>query len=187
MRKGLLHSRASGHRYSLATEPTPVVANRSVPAEAAADAQALAEATAREMYRRDRTSQSWGMRIVAVRPGYACLTMTVREDMTNGHGKCHGGLIFTFADSAFAFACNSHNVLTVGSGADIEYLLPVELGDELTATAQERSRSRRTGIYDVTVSNQAGACVALFRGRSRQFEGKSLLPSDGCAAAARTD
>jgi acyl-CoA thioesterase len=154
---------------------------------AVTDAEALAEAAARELYRRDRASQFWGMRVVAVRPGYACLAMTVREDMTNGHGKCHGGLIFTFADSAFAFACNSHNVLTVGSGADIEYLLPVELGEELTATAQERSRSRRTGIYDVTVNNRAGACVALFRGRSRQFEGQSILPSAGRAVAAHAD
>lgn len=138
------------------------------------DAQALAEAAARSMYAQDRASQALGISIVDVRPGYACLKMTVRADMVNGHRLCHGGLIFTLADSAFAFACNSYNVVTVASGASIEFLLPGNEGDELTATAQEQSRSRRTGVYDVTVTNQAGACIALFRGRSRQFEGRAV-------------
>jgi len=143
--------------------------------EAGHRAQALAEATASLMYSQDRASRSLGISIVEIRPGYACLKMTVREDMVNGHRLCHGGLIFTLADSAFAFACNSYNAVTVASAAQIEFLLPGSLGDELTAVAQERTRSRRSGIYDVTVSNQASACIALFRGRSHQFEGRTIL------------
>ncbi|HEY4365631.1 MAG TPA: hydroxyphenylacetyl-CoA thioesterase PaaI [Steroidobacteraceae bacterium] len=138
-------------------------------------AKELAEATASFMYSQDSTSQALGMSLVEVRPGYAHLKMTVREDMVNGHRLCHGGMIFALADSAFAFACNSYNVVTVASGAQIEFLSPGNLGDELTAIAQERSRSRRNGIYDVTVSNQAGTSIALFRGRSRQFEGRFIL------------
>lgn len=126
------------------------------------------------MYAQDRASQALGISVVEVRPGYARLKMTVREDMVNGHRLCHGGLIFTLADSAFAFACNSYNIVTVASGASVEFLLPGSQGDELTAIAQEQSRSRRTGVYDVTVTNQSGACIAMFRGRSRQFEGRAV-------------
>ena len=97
--------------------------------------------------------------------------MTVREDMVNGHQLCHGGLIFTFADSAFAFACNTYNSVTVASAANVEFLLPARLGDELTATAEERSRSKRTGVYDVVVRNKQGESVALFRGRSHELGG----------------
>lgn len=152
-----------------------VVLNDHSQQEASHRAQALAETTASLMYSQDRASRSLGMSIVEVRPGYACVKMAVREDMVNGHRLCHGGLIFTLADSAFAFACNSYNAVTVASAAQIEFLLPGSLGDELTAVAQERTRSRRSGIYDVTVSNQAGACIALFRGRSHQFEGRTIL------------
>jgi len=152
-----------------------VVLNDHSPEEASHRAQALAETTASLMYSQDRASRSLGMSIVEVRPGYACLKMTVREDMVNGHRLCHGGLIFALADSAFAFACNTYNAVTVASAAQIEFLLPGSLGDELMAVAQERTRSRRSGIYDVTVSNQAGACIALFRGRSHQFEGRTIL------------
>lgn len=150
--------------------------------DAIRDAQVLAEAAARSMYAQDRASRALGISIVEVRPGYACLKMTVREDMVNGHRLCHGGLIFTLADSAFAFACNSYNVVTVASGASIEFLLPGSEGDELTAIAQEQSRSRRTGVYDVTVTNQAGACIALFRGRSRQFEGRAVHQGEPASA-----
>jgi acyl-CoA thioesterase len=94
--------------------------------------------------------------------------------MVNGHQICHGGLIFTLADSAFAFACNTYNAATVAAGATIEFLAPGRLGDELTATAQEQSRSRRTGVYDVTVRNQRGECIALFRGRSHQTSGRII-------------
>jgi acyl-CoA thioesterase len=135
------------------------------------DPQSVAEASARAMYGQDRASQALGMRVLEVRPGYARLAMKVREDMVNGHQLCHGGLIFTLADSAFAFACNTYDLVTVASAATVEFLLSAHLGDELTAIAEERSRSKRTGIYDVAVSNQRGECVALFRGRSHQLGG----------------
>ena len=135
------------------------------------DPQSVAEASARAMYGEDRASQALGMRVLEVRPGYARLAMKVREDMVNGHQLCHGGLIFTLADSAFAFACNTYDLVTVASAATVEFLLSAHLGDELTAIAEERSRWKRTGIYDVAVSNQRGECVALFRGRSHQLGG----------------
>jgi acyl-CoA thioesterase len=135
------------------------------------DPQFVAEASARAMYEQDRASQSLGIRIVEVRPGYARLAMKVREDMVNGHQICHGGLIFTLADSAFAFACNTYDLVTVAAAGTIEFLLAGRLGDELTATAEERTRSKRTGVYDVSVHNQRGECVALFRGRSHQIGG----------------
>jgi acyl-CoA thioesterase len=135
------------------------------------DPQCVAEASARAMYEQDRASQALGMRVLEVRPGYARLGMKVREDMVNGHQLCHGGLIFTLADSAFAFACNTYDLVTVASSGTIEFLLAGRLGDELTATAEERTRSKRTGVYDVSVHNQRGECVALFRGRSHQIGG----------------
>ena len=135
------------------------------------DPQSVAEGSARAMYAQDHASQALGMRILEVRPGYARLSMTVREDMVNGHELCHGGLIFTLADSAFAFACNTYNSVTVASAANVEFLLPARLGDELTATAEERSRSKRTGVYDVVVRNKQGESVALFRGRSHELGG----------------
>jgi acyl-CoA thioesterase len=135
------------------------------------DPQSVAERSAHAMYAQDQASQALGMRILEVRPGYACLSMTVREDMVNGHKLCHGGLIFTLADSAFAFACNTYNSVTVASAASVEFLLPARLGDELTATAEERSRSKRTGVYDVVVRNKQGESVALFRGRSHELGG----------------
>jgi acyl-CoA thioesterase len=135
------------------------------------DPQSVAEASARAMYEQDRASQALGMRVLEVRPGYARLAMKVREDMVNGHQLCHGGLIFTLADSAFAFACNTYDFVTVASSGTIEFLLSGRLGDELTATAEERTRSKRTGVYDVSVRNQRGECVALFRGRSHQVGG----------------
>lgn len=135
------------------------------------DSQSVAEGSARAMYAQDHASQALGMCILEVRPGYARLSMTVREDMVNGHKLCHGGLIFTLADSAFAFACNTYNSVTVASAASVEFLLSARLGDELTATAEERSRSKRTGVYDVIVRNKQGESVALFRGRSHELGG----------------
>jgi acyl-CoA thioesterase len=96
--------------------------------------------------------------------------------MVNGHRICHGGLIFTLADSAFAFACNTYDVVTVAAAGTIEFLLAANLGDELTATAEERTRSKRNGLYDVSVHNQRGECVALFRGRSHQVGGSITAP-----------
>ena len=140
------------------------------------DPQFVAEASARAMYEQDRASRALGMRVLEVRPGYARLAMKVRDDMVNGHRICHGGLIFTLADSAFAFACNTYDVVTVAAAGTIEFLLAASLGDELTATAEERTRSKRNGLYDVSVHNQRGECVALFRGRSHQVGGSITAP-----------
>jgi acyl-CoA thioesterase len=141
------------------------------PPLAADEAQALAERVAERMYSLDRASQAMGMRIASVGPGRAELTMTVRPDMLNGHAICHGGFIFTLADSAFAFACNSYNLTTVASGCSIDFLAPAREGDVLTAIGQERSASGRTGIYDIEVKNQHGEAIALFRGRSYRIKG----------------
>ena len=141
------------------------------------DPQSVAEASARAMFGQDRASQALGMRILEVRPGYARLAMTVREDMVNGHKICHGGLIFALADSAFAFACNTYDLVTVAASGSIEFLLPGRLGDELTAVAEERTRSKRTGVYDVAVRNQHGECVAMFRGRSHEIGGSIVVKS----------
>lgn len=137
-------------------------------------AQALAEATAAAMFSRDAASQTLGMQIVRMGPGYAKLTMTVRPDMLNGHQTCHGGFIFALADSAFAFSCNSHNLNTVAAGCTIEYLAPGRAGDVLTAEAVEQARAGRSGVYDVSVTNQDGIRIALFRGKSAQIKGEVL-------------
>jgi acyl-CoA thioesterase len=141
------------------------------PAATAQEAQALAERVAAGMYARDRASQAMGMQISAIGPGYAELTMTVRPDMLNGHAICHGGFIFTLADSAFAFACNSYNLTTVASGCAIDFVAPAREGDVLAAMARERSVSGRTGVYDIEVTNQRGETVAYFRGKSYRIKG----------------
>ena len=141
------------------------------PALTPAEAQDLAERAAAAMYERDGASRGLGMRIAKVGPGHAQLTMTVRTDMLNGHAICHGGFIFTLADSAFAFACNSYNLTTVASGCAIDFIAPAREGDVLTAIAQERSASGRTGVFDVDVVNQRGEAVALFRGKSYRIKG----------------
>ena len=133
------------------------------------DQQAIAERAVRELYEPDRASQSLGMQVVAVAPLTCTLTMKIRRDMTNGHGICHGGLIFALADSAFAFACNSEGVPTVAATGGIDFLAPVHVGDELTACARELWRGGSSGIYEVVVTNQQGAQVALFRGRSHRI------------------
>lgn len=143
--------------------------------------QQIAEATRAAMWANDRTSKALGMQVLAVGPGSATLTMTVREDMLNGHDLCHGGLVATLADSAFAYACNTHNDVTVASGFDINLLAAARLGDTLTATAHEVNKAGRTGVYDVAVSNQRGEAVAAFRGRSHTFKGRHLVP--GLSAA----
>ena len=142
-----------------------------LPAQSAPEAQALAERVAAAMWARDTASQALGMRIVRVGPGQAELSMTVRADMLNGHAICHGGFIFTLADSAFAYACNSANLNTVASGCGIDFLAPAREHDVLTALAQERSTSGRTGVYDIEVSNQRGEAIALFRGKSYRIKG----------------
>lgn len=144
------------------------------------NAQELAEAVAGAMFAADRASQKLGMRIVAVRPGYAQLKMRVQPDMLNGHRMCHGGFIFCLADSAFAFACNTHNQTTVAAGCTIDYLAPAREGDELTAEAVEQAVMGRTGVYDVAVSNQKGERIAIFRGRSYRIKGE-VIPGAGSA------
>jgi acyl-CoA thioesterase len=126
----------------------------------------LATAVGEAMYARDTASQALGMTIEEVGPGYARVRMAVRADMLNGHGTCHGGLVFALADSAFAFACNSHDVVTVAAGCSIEFLAPAREGDELVAEAEELHREGRNGVYDVAVRRADGALVATFRGRS---------------------
>jgi acyl-CoA thioesterase len=135
-------------------------------------AQRVAERAAHGLFERDRASQQLGMRLVAVRPGGARVVMRVRSDMVNGHRVCHGGLVFALADSAFAFACNSYNESTVAAAAAIDFLAAAREGDELTAEAAELWRSRRNGIYEITVVNQRGERIALFRGRSYRIDGQ---------------
>lgn len=136
----------------------------------------VARRAADVMWAEDRASQGLGMAIAAVEDGRAVLTMTVRADMTNGHGLCHGGFIFALADSAFAFACNSSGQRAVASQCAITYLKPAKLGDRLTATAVERFREGRQGITDVTVTDEAGTVIAEFRGHSRTIPGSLLEP-----------
>ncbi|SDG25341.1 acyl-CoA thioesterase [Duganella sp. OV458] len=138
------------------------------------DPQALAEAVGAAMYARDPASQSLGITLDAIAPGRARMSMPVRADMLNGHATCHGGFIFTLADSAFAFACNSHNHVTVGAGCTIDYLSPGREGDVLTATATEQTLAGKTGIYDVQVSNQDGRVIAVFRGKSHRISGEVI-------------
>ncbi|QFU15622.1 hydroxyphenylacetyl-CoA thioesterase PaaI [Microvirga thermotolerans] len=133
--------------------------------------QKLAKACADAMWADDQASQGLGMVVERVAPGEAVLSMTVRPDMTNGHGICHGGFIFTLADSAFAFACNTYNQRTVAQHCAVTFLQPGRRGDRLTAHAVERSRTGRSGIYDVTVRDSRGEVVAEFRGHSRTITG----------------
>ena len=135
-----------------------------------ADAAELARRAAQAMWDDDPASRALGMELADVGPGRATLRMVVRDDMTNGHGICHGGFTFALADSAFAFACSSYNVRTVAVGCDIVYVAPVRRGDRLVAEAVERHRSGRSGIYDVSVRCE-DRVVAEFRGRSRQIGG----------------
>jgi acyl-CoA thioesterase len=140
------------------------------------DPQARAEHAAAAMWADDHASQALGIRLESVGPGRAVLAMTVREDMVNGHGIGHGGLTFALADSAFAFACNSYNRATVAAGAEIRFRRPTRRGDRLVATAVERERVGREGVYDVEVTRD-GEVVATFVGRSKEIGG-SLFEED---------
>jgi acyl-CoA thioesterase len=139
--------------------------------------EAVAEACAKAMWQDDRASQGLGMRIQRVGPGEAVLSMTVRKDMTNGHGICHGGFIFTLADSAFAFACNTYDQRTVAQHCAVTFLQSAHEGDVLTAHALERTRAERSGIYDVTVRRSDDTIIAEFRGHSRTIAGQLLASS----------
>jgi len=136
------------------------------------DAQAVAQAAAQAMWRRDRTAHALDMALQAVGPGTATLTMTVRRDMLNGHGMCHGGMIFTLADTAFAYACNSYDHNTVASACQIDFLAPAHENDVLQASAAERALAGRSGVYDITVRNLTQERdIALFRGKSHRIQG----------------
>ena len=140
----------------------------------AADALALARDVGQAMWSRDNATNALGMQLTSIAPGAATITMPVRSDMVNGHRICHGGLIFTLADSAFAYACNSYNQNTVASACHIDFLAPAHEGDVLEATATERSASGRTGVYDIAVKVQGGKQVALFRGKSYRIKGEVI-------------
>ena len=137
-------------------------------------AEAVAEKVAAAMYPRDRASHLLGIRILGIGPGYAKLTMLVRPDMVNGHHLCHGGIIFTLADSTFAYACNSYNKNTVASACHIDFLAPAKEGDSLEAEGIEQSLSGRTGVYDITVRTSSGTTIALFRGKSTRVSGEVI-------------
>lgn len=139
------------------------------------DEQQTAEKVRDVMLADDAASGMLGIQIQAISPGRAVATMTVRADMLNGFALCHGGLIATLADSAFAFACNSRNALTVASGFGIDILKSARLGDVLAATAEETSLAGRTGLYDITVTNQRGDLIAVFRGRSHRLGDRKVF------------
>ena len=143
------------------------------------DPQTLASATAHAMWQRDRTAQALAMRIEQIAPGNATLSMPVRSDMVNGHHICHGGMIFTLADTAFAYACNSYNQTTVASACHVDFIAPAKEGEVLHADATERSASGRTGVYDVTVRTAEGKLIALFRGKSHRIGGEVIGGPNG--------
>jgi acyl-CoA thioesterase len=131
------------------------------------------------MYEMDHAARSLGVVVDEIEPGRARVSMTVRGDMVNSHDICHGGMIFSLADCAFAYSCNSRNRKTVAAGATIDFISAARLGDRLTAVAEERALAGRTGIYDVRVVDQKGELIAFFRGRSRRVSGALLPEVDG--------
>src|SRR5712671_2332539 len=135
------------------------------PDDATSDARRRARAAADALYAGDSASQALGIELLDAAPGSVRVAMTVRTDMVNGHGICHGGILFTLADSAFAFACNSRGEPMVAAGASIEFLAPVPKGARGTATASATSRTSRGGSYDVVVAMEPGEPLAYFRGR----------------------
>jgi len=130
------------------------------------DAQQLAKLSVDKLISGDTASRNLGMELQSASPGGAVVSMTVRDDMVNGHKTAHGGIVFTLADTAFACACNSHNVTNVAQSCSINFTRPALLGDVLLATATEVTRGRRSGVYDVRVENGDGKLVAIFRGQS---------------------
>jgi acyl-CoA thioesterase len=138
----------------------------------------LAAKVGQAMFAADAASKDFlQMELLSCEPGRAVMRMKVREPMLNGHRICHGGLIFTLADSTFAFACNSHNKVTVAAGCSIEFLKPAHLGDVLTCEGREQLLQGRHGIYDMKVSNQRGEVVAMFRGKSASIQG-TVIPEE---------
>jgi len=143
------------------------------PSQAARD---LAKQVGESMFAVDTASKdTMGMQLISCEPGRAVIQMTVKEMHLNGHKICHGGFIFTLADSTFAFGCNSYNKVAVAAGCSIEFLKPGQLGDVLTCVGQEQALSGRHGIYDMRVTNQNGDVIAMFRGKSAQIQG-TVIP-----------
>jgi len=138
--------------------------------------QQIADHVGNTMLASDPASTGLGIALRAIGPGRASMTMTVRAEMLNGFGICHGGFITTLADSAFAFACNSYNRLTVAAAIGVDFIAPAQLGEELVAEAVELSRAGSTGLYDVTVRNPKGEIVAVLRGRSHELRGRNTVP-----------
>ena len=137
--------------------------------------QQTAEMVRERMYANDRAVQGLGMDVVEVSPGHAAVTMTVQGHMLNGHATCHGGFLAALADTAFAYACNSYNELTVASGFSIDLVAPAREGDLLTARSVEMSKAGCTGVYDSEITNQRGERIAMFRGRSYTIKGKPAV------------
>ena len=137
--------------------------------------QAVADQVRDGMFANDSASKGLGMQLLEVAPGAATLQMTVRGDMLNGHESCHGGFIAALADSAFAYACNSYNELTVASGFSVDFMAPARQGDLLTARCSEVSKAGRTGVYDAEIVNQRGERLAVFRGRSYTLKGRPAV------------
>jgi len=145
--------------------------------------QQLADACGARLHEQDRSARALGVSLDEIAPGRARVSMTVRDDMVNSHGTCHGGVIFSLADCAFEYSCNSRNQKTVAAGATIDYTSPSRLGDRLTAIAEERALAGRTGVYDVQVVDQDGKLIACFRGRSYRVAGEVLPEPPGPADA----
>ncbi len=137
----------------------------------------VARGAVQALYARDLAAQALGIEILDVAPGAVRVAMVVRPDMLNGHGTCHGGMLFALADTAFAFACNSYGEAMVAAGASIEFLAGAARGERLIATASETSRSARHGIYDVAVARTSGELVAHFRGRCARLRVPSSPPT----------
>jgi acyl-CoA thioesterase len=145
------------------------------PPDEVLDPLKVAQAVGEGMFANDAAARGLGMEIDSIGPGAARISMTVRPDMLNGFDICHGGFITALADTAFAYACNSYNELTVAAGVVVDFLLPVHEGDRLTADAREVALKGRTGVYDITVTNQDRKTVAVMRGRSFTQKGKSVV------------
>ena len=152
----------------MASSETPNVSTTA----ALRQAQERACEVGRLMMADDRASHHLGIELLEIGPGQAKMSLAIRSELTNGHGICHGGYIFLLSDTAFAFACNSHNQRTVASGCSIEFLAPAHEGDVLTAEAVEQHRAGRHGVYDIRVHDQHGKLIALFRGKSATIKGQ---------------
>ena len=134
----------------------------------------IARTVGETMYRKDTAAQHIGITLKEIKPGEAVMTMRVSDYMLNGHSICHGGYIFTLADTAFAYACNSYNQNTVAQAAQINFVRPTPVNVLLTATATEIARTGRTGLYDITVQDESGQAVAFFRGNSHTIKGQMI-------------